>query len=59
MVPKLERIVDWQTEILPQVSHDFGLFHRINSQLTLQVLIEFDEVDRVASVLCDRLNYSR
>ena len=51
-----EILVHGKTEPFTDVRHDFGLFHRINAQFTLEVLIEFNKVRRVASVLDHDLN---
>ena len=42
----------------PDVCHDFGLFYRINAQLAFEVLVEFNEVGRIAGVVNHHLNHS-
>ena len=43
-------LVNGQTEFVPDVRHDFRLLDRVNAQLSLKVLVEFNEVRRVARV---------
>ena len=41
----------WAAQFVSDVRHDFGLLHRINAQLTLKVLVEFNEIGRIPGVV--------
>ena len=42
--------IDGQAELISNVSHDFGLFDRVNTQFTFEILIQFNEIGRIAGV---------
>ena len=50
VVGQHEVLVNRKRELVTDVSHDFGLLHRVNAQFTFQVLIEFNEISGVARV---------
>jgi hypothetical protein len=51
MVGENKVLVNGQPEFVSDVRHDFGLLHRINAQLTLKVLVEFNEIGRIPGVV--------
>ena len=52
-----ERFVDGEAVEISQLRHDFGLFDRINAEFTLEVLIQFDEIFRIAGVFDNHRNH--
>ena len=53
VVREQEVLVHWEREARSDVGHDLGLLDRVNAKFTLEVLVHFDEVSRVAGVLHD------
>ena len=45
-----EIFVHRESELVADVRHDLGLFHRINPQFTFQILVQFDEISGIARV---------
>ena len=56
VVGKHEVLVNGQGEAVANVRHDLGLFHGVNAEFTLQILVQFNEVSRVAGVFDHDLN---
>ena len=53
MVCENKVFVDGQTETVAYFSHDFGLLHRIDTQLAFEVLVHFNEILGVPRVVHD------
>ena len=51
MVGQNEVLIDRESEAVTDFSHDFSLLHRINAQLTFEVLVHLDEIGRVPGVV--------
>ena len=51
MVGENEVLVDGQSKAVTDFCHDFGLLHRINAQLSLEVLVHLNEVSRITRVV--------
>ena len=56
MVRKNKIFVQWEIEHFSYITHNFCLFHCVNAKFTLEVLIHFNEVCRVACVLDNDFN---
>ena len=57
MVGEHEVLVNGQREPVPKRRHDFGLLDCVNAKFTLEVLVHFDELCRVACVFDDHFNH--
>ena len=51
VVGEHEIFVHGQAKPFPNVRHDLGLFDRINAEFPFQILVEFNEIGRVAGVV--------
>ena len=56
MFGKKEVFIDWKIEQLANVDHDFGLLDRINTEFTFQILIQFNKISRIPSMLDDHID---
>ena len=52
-----EILVNGQAKLVSNVGHNLGLLDRINAQFTFEVLVEFNEVGRIASVVHHDFNH--
>ena len=53
VVGEHEVFVDGKAKSVTDVGHDFGLLHRVNTQFTFEVLVEFNEICGVTRVFND------
>ena len=51
MIGQNEILIHREGKSVTDFSHDFGLLHRVNTQLTFEVLVHLDEIGRVSCVV--------
>ena len=57
VIGKNEILVHRQAKLVADIGHDLGLLDCINAQLTFEVLVEFNEVGRIAGVVHHDLDH--
>ena len=56
IISQHEIFVDGEAEAFTDVRHDFGLLHRVNAQLSFEILVQFNKVSRVTGMVDHNLD---